>query len=159
MDVHRQKKKQTRSLLPRIQPATPAAQSTRARPRSRPIAESVPAVPPPWTPDTEATWQMTTTELSTAIEDWLAGTLPEGHEDDLQDADTGKTDHEQEQARERQRAWDRLIEQALDLMPEPRRRQWLAEQRLEEEWRSRSTPKAHDLDAFSDWSGSREYVD
>ncbi|KAJ7197313.1 hypothetical protein B0H12DRAFT_1245073 [Mycena haematopus] len=157
MNVQSQRKKQTRSLLPRIEPVRPAAESPRVRARSRPTAaDSLPAVPPPWNPDAEATWQSTVAALSAAIEEWSADTATEGNDEEL-GADTENT----EEARERQRAWDRLMVQVMDSMPEPRRRQWLAEQRIEEEWRSRSTPKARDLDAFSDWSGSgsREYVD
>ncbi|KAJ7201939.1 hypothetical protein B0H12DRAFT_1244122 [Mycena haematopus] len=147
MNLQAQKKKKTRSLLPRIEPVSAAPETPRVRPRSRPTA-TVHTDPQPWSPDAEAAWQVTTAELSAA-------------EPKILGADTAETDAEREQARERQQTWDRLMVQVLDLMPEPRRRQWLAEQRVEEEWRSRSAPKARDLDAFSDWlgSGSREYVD
>jgi hypothetical protein len=55
---------------------------------------------------------------------------PNGFEND------NTTDQEQQREQELDQAWDFLISGALEAMREPERRQWLADQRKEEELRT-----------------------
>ncbi|KAJ7791908.1 hypothetical protein B0H14DRAFT_3499961 [Mycena olivaceomarginata] len=121
----------------------------------------VPAVPNTWTPEAQAAWEARWKDLGAMFLQERTEGLTE-----CNDEDSAVDDGDIEKARQ----WDMMVTQLVDAMPAADRREWLQEQRLQEEWTSRlvDAPAADRREwlqeewtsrqAWSD-SNARQYID
>ncbi|KAJ7229674.1 hypothetical protein B0H12DRAFT_1240206 [Mycena haematopus] len=136
-------KTKKRSLLPFSAPPRPAspAMSRRQRRRQREPPVSA-AVLPEWPPVAEAQWQQMAHEVSAAVSQLAAGEFSDDDEENLppliplesSDDETQRlAEQREERDKELDRAWDYLISQVSDTIPELHRREWQRDQRRQEE--------------------------
>ncbi|KAJ6451810.1 hypothetical protein C8R45DRAFT_1089409 [Mycena sanguinolenta] len=136
-------KKQRRSLKPRALPKViPPKTMSRARVRPSREKETAP------NPLAETAWDHMVAELSVILAQ--PDIWKEEPEEKL-DPQAAKEREEKDAARARM--WDCVVAMVIDEMREPERRDWLHQQRMEDE-RQRNMKLA-----CADWSGPAQYVE
>ncbi|KAJ7209388.1 hypothetical protein B0H12DRAFT_1240688 [Mycena haematopus] len=152
MDNSKTKKRSFKALPPPI----PPPETPRVRARLQP-----PAAPPTDVyfedPVSEETWRSTVSELSTMVQQWaeehVDAVEAPGANTETQALDMAESDEE------RRRIWERVVALAIEAMREPERRDWLREERMEEE-RERAGHARVGNESWVDWSGrSSEYIE
>ncbi|KAJ7246839.1 hypothetical protein B0H12DRAFT_1235459 [Mycena haematopus] len=108
-------------------------------------------------PVSEETWRSTVSELSTMVQQWaeehVDAVEAPGANTETQALDMAESDEE------RRRIWERVVALAVEAMREPERRDWLREERMEEE-RERAGHARVGNESWVDWSGrSSEYIE
>ncbi|KAJ7250118.1 hypothetical protein B0H12DRAFT_1072135 [Mycena haematopus] len=128
-----------------------------------PLASAA-SVPDVWASEAEAQWQQMALDISGVAAQWAAEKLGDADktpalESSLSEAEADQERHD-EHEKELHQAWDFLLSQALDAMPQSHRREWLRERRLEDEWALRSTADNDACPSWVDWSTTTpEYLD
>ncbi|KAJ7219722.1 hypothetical protein B0H12DRAFT_1078578 [Mycena haematopus] len=133
-----------------LPPPIPPPETPRVRARLQP-----PAAPPTDVyfedPVSEETWRSTVSELSTMVQQWaeehVDAVEAPGANTETQALDMAESDEE------RRRIWERVVALAIEAMREPERRDWLREERMEEE-RERAGHARVGNESWVDWNNN-----